>query len=92
MNDLLPADEKVIEVIMEEKENAGEDQRKQERNLKDVVSVHGLVAGLTVDLFFPESTRCRDPFASGPFAGADFKHKLTKGPAIVKQDIFKQNS
>ena len=51
MDDLFPADEESVEVVMKEKENTGEDQRKQERNLKDVVSVHGSVTGLTVDLF-----------------------------------------
>jgi hypothetical protein len=89
MNDLLPADENGIEVVMEEKENADEDQRKQERNLNDVVSVHGSVTGLTVDLFFPGSTQRRDPSAPCPFAGTDFPYKLTKGSAIVKRDIWK---
>jgi hypothetical protein len=92
MDDLLPADEESVEVVMKEKENADEDQCKQERNFKDGISVHGSVTGLTVDLFSPGSTQRRDPSAPCPFAGTDFLYKLTKGPAIVKQDIFKQNS
>jgi hypothetical protein len=87
MGELPPAEEEAVEVVMEEKENAGEDKRKQERNLKDVISVHGSVTGLTVDLFFPGSTQRRDPSAPCPFAGKDLPCKLTKGSAIVKRDI-----
>jgi hypothetical protein len=92
MEDLPSADEKGIEVVMEDKENAGEDQYKQDRNFKDGSSVHGSVTGLTVDLFFPGSTQRRDPSAPCPFAGKDLPCKLTKVLAIVKRDIFKQNS
>jgi hypothetical protein len=89
MDDLFPADEESVEVVMKEKENAGEDQCKQERNLKDVVSVHVSETGLTVELFFPGSMQRRDTSAPCPFAGTELPYKLTKGPAIVKQDILK---
>jgi hypothetical protein len=89
MDDFFPADEESVEVVMKEKENAGEDQRKQERNFKDGISVHGSVTGLTVDLFSLGSTQRRDPSAPGPFAGKDLPCKLTKRSAIVKRDIWK---
>jgi len=88
MDDFFPADEESVEVVIKEKENADEDQCKQERNFKDGISVHGSVTGLTVDLFSPGRTQRRDPSAPCPFAGTDSAYRLTKGSAIVKRDIF----
>jgi hypothetical protein len=42
MDELLPAEKEAVEVVMVEKENAGEDQRQQQRNFYNGIFVHDL--------------------------------------------------
>jgi hypothetical protein len=87
LNELSPVEEEAVEVVIKEKKNTGEDQRQQQRNSYDGISVHDSVTGYPLILLPRKSLQRREHSAPRASDRQGFQHSITKGRVIVKRDI-----